>query len=123
MSKFFFNITYKDGLARVGKITTARGDIDTPVFMPVGTKATIKGLTQTQIKEYIDPQVILANTYHLMLQPGEDVVEEMGGLHKFMNWDRPILTDSGGFQVMSLRHMAKVTNEGVKFKSHIDGKT
>lgn len=122
MSKFSFTILHKDKNARVGRIETAHGSIKTPVFMPVGTKATIKCLTQDMIRD-LKPDIILANTYHLMLQPSEDVVEKLGGLHKFMNWDRPILTDSGGFQVMSLRHMAKVTNEGVKFKSHIDGRT
>lgn len=121
MSKFQFTITHKDNLARCGVINTAHGDITTPVFMPVGTKATIKGLTQDMIRE-LQPDIILANTYHLMIQPGSDIIDKIGGLHKFMNWQKPILTDSGGFQVMSLNSLAKITNEGVKFRSHVDGK-
>lgn len=119
--KFNFNILQKNGDARTGLIQTAHGEIKTPVFMPVGTKATIKGLTQDMIHE-LNPDIILANTYHLMLQPSADVVEKMGGLHKFMNWQKPILTDSGGFQVMSLRNIAVIRDNGVKFNSHIDGK-
>ena len=106
--------------ARVGSIETAHGTIETPMFMPVGTRASVKAVTKQQLEE-IDAQVILGNTYHLMLRPGMDVIEAAGGLHKFSNWDRPILTDSGGFQVFSLSNMNKVTEEGVTFRSHIDG--
>lgn len=110
----------KDCNARLGKITTPHGEIETPIFMPVGTQATVKTLTPEDLKD-LDAQIILSNTYHLHLRPGEDIVEEAGGLHKFMNWDRPILTDSGGFQVFSLGDMREITEEGVNFRSHIDG--
>lgn len=106
--------------ARAGIIHTPHGDIETPIFMPVGTRATVKTMTPEELKD-IDAQIILANTYHLYLRPGDDLVKEAGGLHKFMNWDRPILTDSGGFQVFSLGDMRKITEEGVEFRSHIDG--
>lgn len=112
----------KDGKlkARVGKIYTNRGEIDTPVFMPVGTKATVKAMTNWEL-EQMDTQIILANTYHLYLRPGIEIIEEAGGLHKFMNWDKPILTDSGGFQVFSLSDTRKISEEGVEFSSVIDG--
>ncbi|MHB8171571.1 MAG: tRNA guanosine(34) transglycosylase Tgt [Thermincolia bacterium] len=106
--------------ARVGRLHTPHGVIDTPVFMPVGTQATVKTMTPEELKD-IEAQIILSNTYHLYLRPGHDLVKEAGGLHKFMNWDRPILTDSGGFQVFSLGPLRKITEEGVTFKSHIDG--
>ena len=106
--------------ARRGVIHTPHGDIQTPVFMPVGTQATVKSMTPEELKE-IEAQIILANTYHLYLRPGHDLVKEAGGLHKFMNWDRPILTDSGGFQVFSLGPLRKITEEGVEFKSYLDG--
>ena len=106
--------------ARRGRITTPHGTIETPVFMPVGTQATVKAMKPEDV-EKTGAQIILANTYHLMLRPGSDIVREAGGLHKFMNWHRPILTDSGGFQVFSLGHMNKITEEGVRFSSHIDG--
>jgi queuine tRNA-ribosyltransferase len=106
--------------ARVGRIHTPHGDIETPVFMPVGTQASVKALSQEDLRE-IDASIILGNAYHLYLRPGTDVLEQAGGLHPFMNWDRPILTDSGGFQVFSLGHLNKVTHEGVTFQSHIDG--
>lgn len=106
--------------ARIGILSTPHGDIETPIFMPVGTRATVKSLSPDELKE-IHAQIILANTYHLYLRPGENLIEKAGGLHKFMNWDRPILTDSGGFQVFSLSTLNKVTEEGVKFNSHIDG--
>ncbi|OHW62598.1 queuine tRNA-ribosyltransferase [Andreesenia angusta] len=106
--------------ARLGKIHTPHGEIETPIFMPVGTRATVKAMTPEELKE-INAQIILSNTYHLYLKPGHDIVEEAGGLHKFMNWDRPILTDSGGFQVFSLGNMRKINEDGVEFKSHIDG--
>ena len=107
--------------ARRGRIYTPHGIIETPVFMPVGTQATVKSLTPEELKEEIGAQIILANTYHLYLRPGQKIVKEAGGLHKFMNWDRPILTDSGGFQVFSLGDLRTITEEGVEFKSHLDG--
>lgn len=106
--------------ARRGVIHTPHGDIQTPVFMPVGTQATVKSLTPEELKE-VNAQIILSNTYHLFLRPGHDLVKEAGGLHKFMNWDRPILTDSGGFQVFSLGKLRKISEEGVEFQSHLDG--
>lgn len=107
--------------ARRGVIHTPHGDIQTPVFMPVGTQATVKSLTPEELKNDIEAQIILSNTYHLYLRPGHKLVEEAGGLHKFMNWDRPILTDCGGFQVFSLSDLRKISEEGVEFKSHLDG--
>lgn len=107
--------------ARRGRIHTPHGDIETPVFMPVGTQATVKTMTPDELKNEIGAQIILANTYHLFLRPGMKVMEEAGGLHKFMNWNRPILTDSGGFQVFSLSSLRNITEEGVEFKSHLDG--
>ncbi len=106
--------------ARTGILQTAHGAVETPIFMPVGTKATVKAMLPEELKE-IGSQIILGNTYHLHLRPGESVIKELGGLHKFMNWNGPILTDSGGFQVFSLSHMNKVTEKGVEFRSHIDG--
>ncbi len=106
--------------ARSGVIHTKRGDIKTPVFMPVGTAATVKAMRPDNLHE-IGSQIILSNTYHLYLRPGEDIIREAGGLHKFMNWDKPILTDSGGFQVFSLGPIRKITEEGVAFRSYIDG--
>ncbi len=107
--------------ARRGRIHTPHGIIETPVFMPVGTQATVKSLTPEELKEEVNAQIILSNTYHLYLRPGHELVKEAGGLHKFMNWDRAILTDSGGFQVFSLGDLRKITEEGVEFKSHLDG--
>lgn len=107
--------------ARAGKITTDHGVIETPIFMPVGTVASVKGVHQRELKEEINPDIILGNTYHLYLRPKMDILEKAGGLHKFMNWDRNILTDSGGYQVYSLSSNRKIKEEGVKFKSHIDG--
>ena len=106
--------------ARRGTVTTPHGTIETPIFMPVGTAATVKAMRPEEVKE-LGAQIILSNTYHLYLRPGHEIVREAGGLHKFMNWDKPILTDSGGFQVFSLGKMRKITEEGVKFQSHIDG--
>lgn len=106
--------------ARVGVIHTASGDIPTPIFMPVGTVGTVKTMTVNDLKE-MDAKIILGNTYHLYLKPGMDIIKKAGGLHKFMNWDRPILTDSGGFQVFSLADNRKISEEGVMFRSHIDG--
>ncbi len=110
----------KDCKARLGKIYTPHGVIETPIFMPVGTRATVKTMTPEELKD-LRAQIILGNTYHLYLKPGHELVEEAGGLHKFMNWDKPILTDSGGFQVFSLGDLRKITEEGVEFRSHIDG--
>jgi len=107
--------------ARAGKITTDHGTIETPIFMPVGTVGTVKGVHQTELKDEINPDIILGNTYHLYLRPQTKILEQAGGLHKFMNWDRNILTDSGGYQVYSLSERRKIKEEGVKFKSHIDG--
>lgn len=106
--------------ARLGEIHTAHGVIDTPTFMPVGTRAAVKTLTQQQLLD-IDARIILGNTYHLMLRPGVKIIEKAGGLHRFMNWNRPILTDSGGFQVFSLSNLNKISEKGVEFQSHIDG--
>lgn len=107
--------------ARRGVIHTPHGDIETPVFMPVGTQATVKSMTPEELKIDVKAQIILSNTYHLYLRPGSKLIREAGGLHKFMNWDRAILTDSGGFQVFSLGDLRKITEEGVEFKSHLDG--
>ncbi len=110
----------KQSGARLGRIHTNRGIIETPIFMPVGTQATVKAMSVEELKE-IESQIILSNTYHLYLRPGHELVKKAGGLHKFMNWDRPILTDSGGFQVFSLGDLRKITEEGVEFRSHLDG--
>ncbi len=106
--------------ARAGILHTPHGDIETPIFMPVGTQATVKGLKVEDLKD-LGAQIILSNTYHLYLRPGEDIVAQAGGLHNFMNWERPILTDSGGFQVFSLSKLRKVSDEGVEFRSHLNG--
>ena len=107
--------------ARRGVIHTPHGDIETPVFMPVGTQATVKAMTPEELKEDVKAQIILGNTYHLFLRPGSKIIREAGGLHKFMNWDRAILTDSGGYQVFSLGDLRHITEEGVEFKSYLDG--
>src|SRR5687767_2643449 len=107
--------------ARTGTIKTDHGDIQTPIFMPVGTAGTVKAVHQHELKEDIKAQIILGNTYHLYLRPGTEILEKAGGLHKFNGWDRPILTDSGGYQVFSLAAKRKITKEGVMFQSHIDG--
>ena len=107
--------------ARRGIVHTPHGDIQTPIFMPVGTQGTVKSVTPEELKEDVKAQIILGNTYHLYLRPGSKLIREAGGLHKFMNWDRPILTDSGGFQVFSLSGLRKITEEGVEFSSHLDG--
>jgi len=109
--------------ARAGKITTDHGDIETPIFMPVGTVASVKAVHQHELKEDINADIILGNTYHLYLRPQIEILEKAGGLHQFMNWNRPILTDSGGYQVYSLSDNRKINEDGVKFKSHIDGST
>ena len=110
----------KQSGARRGVIHTPHGDVQTPVFMPVGTQATVKSMTPEELKE-VNAQIILSNTYHLFLRPGHELAKEAGGLHSFMNWDRPILTDSGGFQVFSLGQLRKISEEGVEFQSHLDG--
>ena len=118
-----FDLLQKDpqSKARAGSITTDHGVIETPIFMPVGTVASVKGVHQRELKNDINPDIILGNTYHLYLRPQTEILEKAGGLHKFMNWDRNILTDSGGYQVYSLSANRKIKEEGVKFKSHIDG--
>tara|TARA_B100000579_G_C22819308_1_gene849670 strand:+ start:723 stop:1853 length:1131 start_codon:yes stop_codon:yes gene_type:complete len=113
----------KNSNARSGLIKTDHGEIKTPIFMPVGTAGTVKSVSQRDLEDQINAEVILGNTYHLYLRPGIDTLEKIGGLHKFISWDRPILTDSGGYQVYSLSGRRKITEEGVKFKSHIDGST
>ncbi len=124
MEQFRYEVlhTCKQSGARVGRLYTPHGVIDTPVYMPVGTNASVKSLTPKVVDEDCKASIILANTYHLFLRPGEDLVAKAGGLHKFMNWHKPILTDSGGFQVFSLSKMNKITDEGVHFSSYIDGK-
>ena len=119
--KFDLLTTDPNSKARAGSITTDHGVIETPIFMPVGTVASVKGVHQRELKEDINPDIILGNTYHLYLRPQTEILEKAGGLHKFMNWDRNILTDSGGYQVYSLSSNRKIKEEGVKFKSHIDG--
>ena len=119
--KFDLLATDLNSKARAGSITTDHGVIETPIFMPVGTVASVKGVHQRELKEEINPDIILGNTYHLYLRPQTEILEKAGGLHKFMNWNRNILTDSGGYQVYSLSANRKIKEEGVKFKSHIDG--
>jgi queuine tRNA-ribosyltransferase len=136
MSRISFNLLAQDGAARRGEVVTRHGAIQTPVFMPVGTLASVKSLTTDQLKRLgchpalgagspdsgeCGPEIILNNTYHLMLRPGVDLVEKLGGVHKFMGWDRAVLTDSGGFQLFSLAKIRKIREEGVEFRSHIDG--
>jgi queuine tRNA-ribosyltransferase len=120
MESFSFELIAQDGAARAGIFHTPHGDLLTPVFAPVGTQATVKAITPRQLEE-MKASLVLANTYHLFLRPGDELVAEMGGLHRFMNWPYPILTDSGGFQVFSLAEIRKVDADGVSFKSHIDG--
>jgi len=120
MPDFYFNLITTDDQARAGVVKTPHGEFQTPVFAPVGTQATVKALTPRQVTE-AGGTLVLANTYHLYLRPGDDLIHEFGGLHEFMQWDGPILTDSGGFQVWSLSEINKVTDEGVEFRSHIDG--
>jgi queuine tRNA-ribosyltransferase len=115
-----FQLNATDGTARAGTITTPHGVIETPIFMPVGTQATVKGLTP-QMVHSAGAQIILGNTYHLTLRPGDELIRDLGGLHKFMNWNGPILTDSGGYQVFSLAEQRKITDHGATFKSHLDG--
>jgi queuine tRNA-ribosyltransferase len=119
--KFELNSTDQNSKARAGILTTDHGQIETPIFMPVGTSASVKGVHQRELKNDINPDIILGNTYHLYLRPGTELLQQAGGLHAFMGWDKPILTDSGGYQVYSLSANRKIKEEGVKFKSHIDG--
>ena len=118
-----FEVEKTDGAtkARVGKLSTNSGVIHTPIFMPVGTAGTVKAVDQRALQHEVQAEIILGNTYHLYLRPGHDLIQKAGGLHRFMAWDRPILTDSGGYQVYSLSANRKIKEEGVKFKSHIDG--
>lgn len=118
---FTIETSDKDSKARTGLLKTEHGDIPTPIFMPVGTAGTVKGILQRNLKEDIDAKIILGNTYHLYLRPGTEIIKQAGGLHKFISWDRPLLTDSGGYQVFSLTGNRKLTEEGALFKSHIDG--
>src|ERR1700754_2194295 len=121
MTAFPFDIAATDGAARTSVLKTSRGDIRTPAFMPVGTAGTVKALTVDQVAA-TGADILLGNTYHLMLRPTAERVARLGGLHRFMRWEKPILTDSGGFQVMSLAQLRKLDGEGVTFRSHIDGR-
>src|SRR6202046_3060234 len=120
VTEFGFSLLAESGGARRGRVTTAHGSVETPAFMPVGTAGTVKGMLPGAVAE-TGAEILLGNTYHLMLRPGAERVERLGGLHKMMSWNRPILTDSGGFQVMSLTGLRKLTENAVVFKSHIDG--
>lgn len=120
--KYEFRVINTDGNARLGQLHTSRGVINTPAFMPVGTIATVKAMSSDEMNE-LGAEILLSNTYHLYLRPGHETIRELGGLHKFMNWGKPILTDSGGFQVFSLSPLRKITDEGVEFRSHLDGST
>src|SRR5579883_3536352 len=120
MSDFRFDILATDGAARTGILHTPRGAIRTPAFMPVGTAGSVKAMLPQSVRE-TGADIILGNTYHLMLRPGAERIARLGGLHKFMGWERPILTDSGGFQVMSLANLRTINEEGVRFRSHVDG--
>src|ERR1700736_1422106 len=111
----------KETRARAGLLHTAHGTVETPVFMPVGTQGTVKGLTQRDLADELDVRILLANTYHIYLRPGHELIRRMGGLHQFMSWPRAILTDSGGYQVFSLAELRKISDEGVRFRSHLDG--
>jgi queuine tRNA-ribosyltransferase len=121
-SPFGFELTHTDGGARRGRLTTAHGAIETPAFMPVGTQGAVKGVTHRDL-DALGAEILLSNTYHLYLRPGDDLIARRGGLHRFIGWTKPILTDSGGYQVMSLSELTKTTEEGVRFKSHLDGST
>ncbi|HEV2832652.1 MAG TPA: tRNA guanosine(34) transglycosylase Tgt, partial [Hanamia sp.] len=125
MAALQFDLQYTDIItkARAGKMITDHGEIETPIFMPVGTVGSVKAVTQQQLHKDVKAQIILGNTYHLYLRPGLEILEPAGGLHQFMNWNKPILTDSGGFQVFSLSGVRKLTEEGAVFRSHTDGST
>jgi queuine tRNA-ribosyltransferase len=120
LPRFQFSLSATDGKARAGVIRMRRGDIRTPAFMPVGTAATVKAMRPQEVRA-AGADIILGNTYHLMLRPGAERMARLGGLHRFMGWERPILTDSGGYQVMSLSALTKMSEEGVAFSSHLDG--
>src|SRR5712692_3835820 len=120
MNAFSFHVTHTDGRARRGVITTAHGDVQTPAFMPVGTQGAVKGVTHRDL-EGLGAEILLSNTYHLYLRPGHDLIARRGGLHRFIGWTRPILTDSGGYQVFSLAARRTVDEEGTRFRSHLDG--
>src|SRR5437773_9723359 len=120
MASFTFRVTHRDGCARRGILTTAHGEVETPAFMPVGTQGAVKGVTHRDL-ESIGAQILLSNTYHLYLRPGDDLIARLGGLHKFIGWTRPILTDSGGYQVFSLAERRTIDEEGAHFRSHLDG--
>src|SRR6202142_680679 len=120
MSSMRFNLLAQDGAAGRGRLEFARGTVETPAFMPVGTYGTVKAMTPEQLVG-VGAQIVLGNTFHLFLRPGLEVIEAHGGLHRFMHWERPILTHSGGFQVWSLKEMRKITEQGASFRSHIDG--
>src|SRR5690242_21715978 len=120
MGSFRFELVKTDGAARLGRMLTAHGPVDTPAFMPVATQGSVKSLAPSDLLA-AGAQIVLANTYHLLLRPGHELVREMGGLHRFMAWDGPILTDSGGFQVFSLSKLRRLGEEGAEFRSHLDG--
>jgi queuine tRNA-ribosyltransferase len=122
MTEFSFQVTHRDGHARRGELRTPHGPIQTPAFMPVGTRGAVKALTQRQLEE-LGAEIILGNTYHLYLKPGDALIARCGGLHRFIGWDRPILTDSGGYQIFSLAPMRRITEAGAEFRSHLDGST
>src|SRR5262245_14849515 len=115
-----FELLHTDGAARLGRLHTPHGSVDTPVFMPVGTRASVRGITPDHLQS-AGATIVLANTYHLALRPGDELIRDLGGLHRFMGWDGPILTDSGGFQVFSLADLRQITDDGAVFRSHIDG--
>src|SRR5919106_1786950 len=117
---FEFEVLHRDGPARAGRLHLPHGSVHTPAFMPVGTQATVKTISHRELRE-LGAEIMLSNTYHLYLRPGHEVVEQLGGLHRFMNWERPVLTDSGGFQVFSLAESNRIREDGVLFQSHIDG--
>jgi queuine tRNA-ribosyltransferase len=117
---FGFSVTHRDGAARRGRLDTAHGPVETPAFMPVGTRGAVRGVTHRDLRE-AGTAILLANTYHLHLRPGDDLIAERGGLHRFIGWAQPMLTDSGGYQVFSLGPLVRITEEGARFRSHIDG--
>src|SRR3954452_6215424 len=117
---FGFHVTHTDGLARRGRMTTAHGEVETPAFMPVGTQGAVKGVTHREL-DALGAEILLSNTYHLYLRPGDDLIARRGGLHRFIGWTKPILTDSGGYQVFSLSDRRTITEEGARFRSHLDG--
>src|SRR5947199_8335928 len=120
MTRFGFRVTHRDGCARCGMMTTAHGEVATPAFMPVGTQGAVKGVTHRDL-ESICAAILLSNTYHLYLRPGDDLIARRGGLHRFIGWSRPILTDSGGYQVFSMAARRTIDEQGAHFKSHLDG--